>query len=337
MDGAARRAYKAYNDCLSFDTTFLTNRYKMPCAPFIGINNHGQSIQFGCGFLRDELSDSFVWLFKAFEQCVDGLAPLNIITDQDFGMRGGIDKVFPNARHRNCRLHIVKNAQEVIGPLMSRNPALNEDFKDCLNNSFSPQEFETKWAAMIESHGVQGNKDLAGLYEKRSWWIPAYFMQNFFPFMQTTARSEGFNAVLKQYVKPTNSVLEFVQQFQDIQEKYSSAEGKEEATTLVTVATKWCHHPIEVQMSKTYTRGIYYRFQEEMQKLMSYNCHHVGGDNYITECIAQFVPHYGTRSFNVIANKAEERYECECCKMQRDGILCCHILKVWQFVFSVKG
>jgi hypothetical protein len=85
MDGAARRAYKAYNDCLSFDTTFLTNRYKMPCAPFIGINNHGQSIQFGCGFLRDELSDSFVWLFKAFEQCVDGLAPLNIITDQDLG------------------------------------------------------------------------------------------------------------------------------------------------------------------------------------------------------------------------------------------------------------
>ena len=123
MDGAARRAYKAYNDCLSFDNTFLTNRYKMPCAPFIGINNHGQSIQFGCGFLRDELSDSFVWLFKAFEQCVDGLAPLNIITDQDFGMRGAIDKVFPNARHRNCRLHIVKNAQEVIGPLMSRLPA----------------------------------------------------------------------------------------------------------------------------------------------------------------------------------------------------------------------
>jgi hypothetical protein len=68
-----------------------------------------------------------------------------------------------------------------------------------------------------------------------------------------------------------------------------------------------------------------------MQKLMSYNCHHVGGDNYVTECIAQFVPHYGTRSFNVVANKAEGKYECECCKMQRDGILCCHILKVLAF------
>jgi hypothetical protein len=45
VDGPACRAYKAgYTDCISFDTTYLTNKYKMPCAPFIGINNHGQSI-----------------------------------------------------------------------------------------------------------------------------------------------------------------------------------------------------------------------------------------------------------------------------------------------------
>lgn len=42
VDGASRRAYKYYNDCISFDTTYLTNIYKMPCAPFIGINSHGQ-------------------------------------------------------------------------------------------------------------------------------------------------------------------------------------------------------------------------------------------------------------------------------------------------------
>ena len=44
IDGPSRRAYKFYNDCLSFDTTYCTNIYKMPCAPFIGINCHGQSI-----------------------------------------------------------------------------------------------------------------------------------------------------------------------------------------------------------------------------------------------------------------------------------------------------
>ena len=40
VDGATRRAYKYFRDCISFDATYLTNMYKMPCAPFIGINNH---------------------------------------------------------------------------------------------------------------------------------------------------------------------------------------------------------------------------------------------------------------------------------------------------------
>lgn len=45
VDGAARNAYKDFKDCISFDCTYMTNMYNMPCAPFIGINRHGQSIQ----------------------------------------------------------------------------------------------------------------------------------------------------------------------------------------------------------------------------------------------------------------------------------------------------
>uniref|UniRef100_A0A0E0QNG5 Uncharacterized protein n=1 Tax=Oryza rufipogon TaxID=4529 RepID=A0A0E0QNG5_ORYRU len=37
VDGAARNAYKDYKDCISFDCTYMTNMYNMPCAPFIGI------------------------------------------------------------------------------------------------------------------------------------------------------------------------------------------------------------------------------------------------------------------------------------------------------------
>lgn len=47
VDGAARRDYELYSDCLSFDTTYLTNAYNMPCAPFIGIDRNGITIQLG--------------------------------------------------------------------------------------------------------------------------------------------------------------------------------------------------------------------------------------------------------------------------------------------------
>nr|XP_045088769.1 protein FAR1-RELATED SEQUENCE 5-like [Aegilops tauschii subsp. strangulata] len=131
IDGASRRAYAKYNDCLSFDTTYMTNMYKMPCAPFIGINNHGQSIQFGCGFVRNELKENFVWLFNTFLHAMGGVAPKNIITDQDFAMRSAIDEVFLNIIHRNCRWHIMKKAQEKLGKLMADDKPLNKAFKDC--------------------------------------------------------------------------------------------------------------------------------------------------------------------------------------------------------------
>lgn len=42
VDGAARKAYaEAYHDRVSFDATYLTNKYSMPFPPLTGINKHG--------------------------------------------------------------------------------------------------------------------------------------------------------------------------------------------------------------------------------------------------------------------------------------------------------
>jgi len=47
----ARSASQYFKDGVSFDTTYLTNKYNMPFAPFVGINHHGQSILLGGGLL----------------------------------------------------------------------------------------------------------------------------------------------------------------------------------------------------------------------------------------------------------------------------------------------
>ncbi|KAM0838580.1 hypothetical protein ACQ4PT_060871 [Festuca glaucescens] len=88
VDGAVQRTYaEAYHDCVSFDATYLTNKYIMPSAPFIGINRHGQSFMLGCGFVRQELAASYDWLFESFLIAMNGLAPDNIITYQDGAMK----------------------------------------------------------------------------------------------------------------------------------------------------------------------------------------------------------------------------------------------------------
>ncbi|XP_042023049.1 protein FAR1-RELATED SEQUENCE 8-like [Salvia splendens] len=44
-------AYKEFHDVVNFDTTYLVNKYKMPLATVVGVNQHNQSILLGCGLL----------------------------------------------------------------------------------------------------------------------------------------------------------------------------------------------------------------------------------------------------------------------------------------------
>ncbi|KAK1693506.1 hypothetical protein QYE76_010203 [Lolium multiflorum] len=229
VDGPTREVYKNYNDCISFDTTYMTNAYKMPCAPIIGINRYGQTIQLGCGFLRNEKISNFVWLFEQFLDAMDGLHPLNIITDQDAAITTAIQEMFPNSCHRNCRWHIMQNAQgSPLGPFMAKHEELRREFNEIVDYNLTPVEFENRWGEMIERHGVSDNTDLAYLYEIRAKFVPAYFMDRFFPFLQTTARSEGFNAVLKRYVDPNASLLRFFKQYMKLQERIDITEDSHE-------------------------------------------------------------------------------------------------------------
>ncbi|KAK1552597.1 hypothetical protein Q3G72_019802 [Acer saccharum] len=86
-DPRSRAAYQYFGDVVTFDTTYLTNRYGMPFAPFVGVNHHGQSILLGAGLISNEDTETFVWLFQTWLQCVDGIAPKAIITDQDRAMK----------------------------------------------------------------------------------------------------------------------------------------------------------------------------------------------------------------------------------------------------------
>ncbi|EEC80328.1 hypothetical protein OsI_22378 [Oryza sativa Indica Group] len=294
VDGAARNAYKDFKDCISFDCTYMTNMYNMPCAPFIGINRHGQSIQLGCGFLRNEKTETFVWLFQEFLEAMEGVEPINIITDQDLAMKAAIALVFPHAKHRNCRWHIMQNAQKKIGHILDHDKALCDAFNDCLNNSWTEQEFDAKWDAMLT----------------------------------TTARSEGFNAVLKRYVNPQNSIYNFFLQYKKIQEKITVATDQNEFEAEETIPSMWANYPMKTKALEVYTRPIFNRFQKELIASTSYKLTRTSENMYLVEPNGGPVRNYGSRTFILAANVLDRIYNCECCKFERDGILWCHVLKV---------
>jgi len=130
----------------------------MPCTPFIGINRHCQTFQLGCAFIRNEKVATYEWLFVTFLEAIDRKAPLNIITDQYAAMRAAICTDFPNTTHMNCRWHIMDKILGTIEPILAKNEELNEEFVDYLNHTISPKDFESKWAAMVQKHDLEGNE-----------------------------------------------------------------------------------------------------------------------------------------------------------------------------------
>jgi hypothetical protein len=107
VDARSRAAYESFHAyVITFDTTYLTNKYDMPFAPFIGINHHGESIILGCGLLFGEDTDLFVWVFRQWLQIICGIAPKTIITDQCQAMRRAIEIVFPETVYRWCIWYI---------------------------------------------------------------------------------------------------------------------------------------------------------------------------------------------------------------------------------------
>ncbi|CAM0877137.1 unnamed protein product [Alopecurus aequalis] len=151
-DAKSRSYYETCGDCISFDTTFLTNKYNLPFAPIVGVTPHGHTYIFACALIGNERATSFKWVFKEFVAAMGGKHPQTIITDQDRAMRQAIESELPNTIHKSCLFRIKSKAEDNLGSTFRANEGLYEEFQDIIDNSLTEQEFEMSWQKMIEDY-----------------------------------------------------------------------------------------------------------------------------------------------------------------------------------------
>lgn len=65
-----------------------------------------------------------------------GKAPMSVITDGDMAMRNAIRTIFPNAQHRLCAWHLIRNATTNV-----KNPKFVSKFKQCMLGDLDAKEF----------------------------------------------------------------------------------------------------------------------------------------------------------------------------------------------------
>ncbi|XP_071709139.1 protein FAR-RED IMPAIRED RESPONSE 1-like [Rutidosis leptorrhynchoides] len=319
-DGRCRAAYEEFGDVVTFDTTYLTNKYHMPMAPFVGVNHHGQSVLLGCGLVSNEDTKSFIWLFQTWLTCMYGRAPAAIITDQDQAMKKAIEVVFPAVRHRWCLWHILKKLPDKLGR-HKRYKLVKYKLKKLVYDTFTPVEFETAWNNMLEKCHLKNNRWLKGLFDERQRWVPCFVKDIFWAGMSTTQRSESINSFFDKYVNKKNDIeAENVEDFNSYNSWYSPI----------------TRYAMEEQVKAVFTNSKFKEFRNELTGKMyceigsskleeEYLQYEVVEDIMIDENIIK-------KLFTVRLKKADCVEECDvkcvCRLFEFRGMLCRHALKV---------
>lgn len=328
-DSKARMNYNYFGDTVTFDTTYRSNRYRLPFVPFTGINHHGQPVLFGCAFLINESESSFIWLFKTWLMAMSGRPPVSITTDHDAVIRSAIVHVFPETRHRFCKWHIFKKCQEKLSHVFFKHPTFEADFHKCVNLTESIEEFESCWLSLVDRYDLRDHEWLQQIYSARRHWVPVYLRDTFFAEMSITQRSDSMNSYFDGYVNASTNLSQFFKLYEKALESRNEKEVKADYDTMNTSAALKTPSPMEKQASELYTRKLFMRFQEELVGTLTFMASKAEDDG---DVITYQVSKYGEdhRAYYVKFNVLEMKATCSCQMFEFSGLLCRHVLAVFR-------
>jgi hypothetical protein len=330
VDTRSRIAYNCFSDVVAFDTTYQVNQYKMPFAPFTGVNHHKQSVLFGCALLADETESTFIWLFTTWLEAMSGQQPGLIITDYDSAIRRAVEQVLPQSRHRYCKWHIMSKMPREMGDIYSSLPrTFQVEFDRCINKSETPDEFESAWLVLLDKYNLRGNEWLQSLYIDRKLWVPTYVRDTFSAGMYAAQRSSSVNSLFGDYVNARTTLQDFAEQYEKALDDRYEKEARAEFDTFYTKPVLKTPLPMEKQAADIYTRKIFTVFQDEVFESLALAVKFSGEDGGTsTYEVARFDEEH--KAHFVCSNVAEQVASCSCKMFEFEGVLCQHVLAVFK-------
>jgi hypothetical protein len=204
--------------------------------------------------------------------------------------------------------------------------------------SLTTTEFEIGWEEMLVKYECREHDHIKRMWSARHMFVPAYFKGSFCRFTRTTGRSESFNSNFKEYVLRKDTIENFLKQYELFQENIIEIENDDRFQSSQKKPVFWCRQPIEHHAAAVYTKGIYLKFVTELLNSTAFG---------VTEVVANRVyelrklfhydhPEYRRSMFTVFVDRTNMAFECECGKFEKDGILCCHILRLFTQFDVVK-
>uniref|UniRef100_A0ACD5Z551 Uncharacterized protein n=1 Tax=Avena sativa TaxID=4498 RepID=A0ACD5Z551_AVESA len=329
-DARSRMDYEIFGDFISFDTTCSTNRHNMPFTPIIGINNYGRTIVLGCALLQDHSTETYKWMLETFLQEMGGNMPRVIITNQDESMAKAIAEVMPHVRHRSCKWDVMGKAQEKLAAFMASRGNIKGELDNLVDNSLTETEFEEGWNALIKRYDASENEYLQFMWQTRKNWSPVYFREDFYPFVTSAGGSQGTISLFKENVLPKDRIEKFIEKYEEIQDMILKMD-EEDGLQSGTEPSCFSLQPIERHAAHIYTRQIFLKVQRELLHSTAFKVQEIQRNTlYRLDKVFNYEnPEYDRNSFEVLVDPGTNAFNCQCAKFSRDGILCCHIFRLF--------
>lgn len=262
-------------------------------------------------------------------------APNAIIIDQCRAMQNAIMEVFPEARHRWCLWHIMKKIPEKLGGYLEYE-VISSTLSNVVYDSLNRDDFDKGWMKMIDEFSLQDNEWLAGLYDNRELWVPAYVKDTFWAGMSSSQRSESVNAFFDGYVNARTTLKQFVEQYDNALRDKVEKENKSDCKSFQEAIPCITHYEFEGQFQVAYTNKKFKEFQDELRGKIYYYAtlrkteglvhtfsvredRKIGEQRVVSELLVLF-------------NQEDCDLHCECRHFEFRGILCRHILSILPLV-----
>ncbi|KAL5581607.1 hypothetical protein UlMin_014049 [Ulmus minor] len=328
VDAKSRHDYSNYSDVVSFDTTYIRNKYKMPLALFIGVNQHYQFMLLGCAFVSDESATTYSWLMQTWLKAMGGQAPKVMITDHDKAMKSVISEVFLSTHHCFFMWHILGKVTENLTHVIKRHENFMEEFENCIYRSWKIEEFEKRWWEILDKFELKEDEWIQLLYEDRNQWAPTYMRDVFLAGMSTVQRSESVNYFFDKYVHKKTSVHEFLKQYEAILQDRYEEEAKADSDTWNKQPALKSPSPLEKSVSVAYTQAVFKKFQVEV--LGAVACHPKKERQDEAGLVFRVEDFEKNQAFPVLWNEMNSEVSCLCHLFEYKGYLCRHALIVLQ-------
>jgi len=322
--------YTDFGDVVCFDSSYKYYKESRPFVPFLGVNNHQQITIFGAALLYNESVESLKWLFIVFLDAMSGRKPKTILTDLDVVTAEAINAILPDANHRVCVWHIYQDALKHLGDVSSGSDSFVNDLRSCLFHHEEEDYFVNEWNVLLDKYNLWENEWLQQIFGSRERWAIAYGRQFFCADIESMLLRENLSGNLKRYLKHDSDILPLF--------KY-----------LGKVVTDWHYKELEANYDMSqrmppllgdiitlkhatapYTPKIFELFQKEYEACLNLVIKHCTENgslyNYKVSVYEQ------AREYSVTFDSSNETISCSCMKFEYVGILCCHALKVLDYV-----